>query len=222
MSAQKRISIIVASDNLGARLPVLLQSISDQTLHDWQVIIVDNSGERSATLAPPMYVLRNPRPQSYARSVLQALELAQGSEFVLCCNDGLVLAPNVLEVLMRAFEQDQGLAYTWPSFAQARYNLESTDHELIYDSDRVLPARPEDEVSACVCMRLQDLGGQRPDLKKPDDLVMRDLVWRLGQLGAKGQQVTEAVAWLQPGASLASPGIFRYWTWVWTRRMPRS
>jgi|GEM_PF-2162243 len=222
MQMQKRISILISSDNLGARLPLLLQSIADQTNHDWQVIVVDNSGERSTVLQPPVYVLRNPRPQTLARSMTQALELVHGSEFVMCCRDDLVLAPNALEACLEAFEQDQELGFVWPSFARARYNTESTEQELIYDTERVLPRYPDDEQTSCVCIRMHDLGLLRPSLKQADDLVMRDVLWRLTQLGSKGRQADKAVAWLQPGAALVSPGIFRYWTWVWTRRMPRS
>lgn len=219
---QKRISILIAADDLGSRLPILLRSLGDQTAPDWKAIVVDNSGSRSTVFEPPVYALRNPRPQTLARSMSQALELAGDSEYVLFCKSDLVFAPNFLETMLSEFRRDDSLVFAWPAFARASFDLESADRELVYGDERVLPTRSEDDQAACVMMRTQDLGSLRPDLRKSDDIVMQDLLWRLSQSGAKGRQILEAVAWLQPGATLASPSFFRYWTWVWTRRAPRS
>jgi hypothetical protein len=71
-------------------------------------------------------------------------------------------------------------------------------------------------------IRAQDIGSLRPDPRHGKDLAIQDFLWKFSQTGAKGRQIEEAVAWLQPGATLASPGFLRYWTWVWTRRAPRS
>lgn len=218
----KRISVHVSSDDLETRLPVLLESLSAQTIPDWQAVIVDNSGTRSTTPVPPVYVLRNMRPQGLARSMSQAIELTSGAEFFVLCKNDLVFAPNMLEAMCEAFREDKALVFAWPSIAKAIYNPESSDRELLFSEDRVIPKRPEDLSVACVMIRSQDIGSLRPDPRKPDDIAMRDFLWKLGQLGAKSCHIEDAVAWLQPGAMLASPGFLRYWTWVWTRRTNRS
>lgn len=218
----KRTSVLVASDDLGTRLPILLESLAEQTIPDWQAIIVDNSGTRSVPLEPPVYVLRNLRPQSLARSMGQAIELASGAEFFILCRGDLVFAPNMLETLLEEFRKDESLAFVWPSFAKATYNPESGDGELLLGDDRILPKRPGDLAAVCVMVRVKDVGTLRPSPRRSNDVVMQDFLWRLAQTGAKGRCVEEAVAWLQPGVTLASPSFFRYLTWVWTRRANRS
>ena len=222
MSTTKRVSIHVASDDLTTRLPVLLESLAMQTMTDWQAVIVDNSGDRSTSLAPPIYVLRNPRPQSLARSMSQAIELASGSEFYLLSRNDLVFAPNMLEILLEEFQKDDSLIFAWPSFAKATPDPDSGDGGLLLGDDRILAKRPEDFSAACVMVRAKDVGSLRPDPRRNDDLAIQDFIWRLAQTGAKGKHVAEAVCWLQPGAMLASPSLLRYWTWVWTRRATRS
>lgn len=222
MATTKRVSVHVASDDLGTRLPVLLESLSAQTMQDWQAVIVDNSGSRSLPPEPPVYVLRNPRPQGLARSMSQALELASGAEFFVLSRGDLIFAPNMLEMIVEAFRKDESLVYAWPAFARASHDPESGEGELVFGDDRVIPQRAEDLAAACVIVRAQDIGSLRPDPRRGNDLVMQDFIWRLAQTGAKGRQVEEAVVWLQPGATLASPGFLRYWTWVWTRRANRS
>ncbi|MCE9586391.1 glycosyltransferase family 2 protein [Candidatus Uhrbacteria bacterium] len=218
----KRISVHVSSDDLETRLPVLLDSLSSQTIPDWQAVIVDNSVTKSAPPTPPVYVLRNLRPQGLARSMSQAIELASGAEFFVLARPDLIFAPNMLQVLLDEFQKDESLVFAWPSLARATHNPESSDGELLFSDDRILPKRSEDLPASCVMVRTQDIGSLRPDPRRGDDTVIMDFLWKLTQTGAKGRQVEEAIAWLQPGATLASPGFLRYWTWVWTRRAPRS
>lgn len=222
MSTSKRVSVHVSSDDLGTRLPVFLESLSSQTMQDWQAVIVDNSGSRSHPPEPPVYILRNPRPQGLARSMSQALELAAGAEFFVMCRGDLVFAPNTLEIFVEEFRKDESLVYAWPVLARAKHDPDAGEGELVLSDDRVIPARAEDLSAACVIIRAQDIGSLRPDPRRGDDLVMQDFIWRLAQTGSKGRQIEEAVAWLQPGATLASPRFLRYWTWVWTRRANRS
>ena len=222
MSTTKRVSIHVASDDLTTRLPIFLESLASQTMTDWQAVIVDNSGNRSVPPEPPIYVLRNPRPQSLARSMSQAIELASGSEFYVLCRNDLVLAPTMLEMLLEEFQKDDSLIFAWPTFAKAVHDPESVDGGLLLGDDRVLAKRSEDFSAACVMVRANDVGSLRPDPRRNDDLAISDFIWRLAQTGAKGKHLPEAVAWLQPGVMLASPSLLRYWTWVWTRRTTRS
>jgi glycosyltransferase involved in cell wall biosynthesis len=220
--SQKQVSVLIASDDLGTRLPKLLQSLENQTVPNWKVVVIDNSGDRPVSFMPPVYVLRNPRPQSLARSTAQAIELASGSEFFLLAKSDLVFAPGFLQAMLEAFENDPSLVYAWPAIARASFDPESGEGELVYGDDRVQPRRLEDLGAACLMLRAADLGNLRPEERLSDEVTIQDLVWKLSQSGAKGTQIEEAVAWLQPGATLASPGFFRYWTWVWTRRAPRS
>jgi glycosyltransferase involved in cell wall biosynthesis len=222
MSTTKRVSVHVASDDLGTRLPAFLESLSAQTFHDWQAVVVDNSGTRSTPTEPPVYVLRNLRPQSLSRSMSQAMELASGAEFFIMSRGDLIFAPNMLQAMLDAFQKDESLIFAWPSLARASYDPDSTEGELLLSDDRVMPTRPEDLSAACVMIRAQDIGSLRPDPRHGKDLAIQDFLWKFSQTGAKGRQIEEAVAWLQPGATLASPGFLRYWTWVWTRRAPRS
>lgn len=222
MSTSKRVSIHVTSDDLTTRLPVFLESLASQTMTDWQVVVIDNSGNRTTSFEPPVYVLRNLRPQGLARSMSQAIELASGAEFFVLCRGDLVFAPNTLETLLTEFNKDEALIYAWPSFAKATHDPESNDGGLLLGDHRASMKRPEDDSAACVMVRVKDLGALRPDPRRNDDLTMQDFVWRLEETGAKGKQIAEAVVWLQPGATLASPGFLRYWTWVWTRRASRS
>ncbi len=222
MPIVKRVSLHMSSDDLGTRLPVLLESLFAQTVSDWQAVIVDNSGNRPTPSEPPIYVLRNPRPQSLARSMSQAIELATGSEFFILCKSDLIFAPDTLQKMLDAFEKDASLVYAWPSLAKASFDPDSTEGELLFSKDRVQLRREEDLSASCVMIRSQDLGALRPDARYSNDLVMQDFVWKLAQTGAKGRHLEDAVIWLQPGATLASPRFLRYWTWVWTRRASRS
>ncbi len=218
----KRVSIHVTSDDLTTRLPKFLESLAMQTVQDWQVVVVDNSGNRSTTFEPPVYVLRNVRRQSLARSMSQAIELASGAEFYILCQNDLIFAQNTIEVFIEEFRKDDALIYAWPSFAKAVHDPESSDGGLLLGDDRVLMKRQEDYAAACLIIRAKDLGLLRPDARRNNDLTMQDFVWRLSEAGAKGREIEEATVWLQPGATLASPGFLRYWKWVWTRRANHS
>jgi hypothetical protein len=231
MSATKRVSVHVASDDLGTRLPMLLESLTSQSVQDWQAVVIDNSGARPTVAEPPVYILRNPKPQGLARSMGQAIELALSrwegerleNRFVLLVRPDLILAPDFIERCLNVMDADPTLALAWPAFSSSSYAVgESESPTVEFSEDRILPKRELDAPAACVFIRASDIGHSRPDIRFDDTRSLMDFVWRIMAGGSKGREMPEAVAWLQPGATLASPGFLRYWTWVWTRRAPRS
>lgn len=231
MSNAKRVSVHVASDDLGTRLPALVESLTSQTVQEWQAVIIDNSGDRPTAAEPPIYILRNPKPQGLARSMSQAIGLALSrwegesleNRFVLLVRPDLILAPDFIERMLNAMEADPTLALAWPVFSTSSYALsESESPSAELHEERILPKRELDAPTACVFIRASDIGHLRPDPRFDDVRSIMDFVWRIMASGSRGRELPEAVAWLQPGATLASPGLIRYWTWVWTRRAPRS
>lgn len=96
-----RFSVVVIHRNGSERLQDALNSIlaAIDPLQD-EVLIVDNhstddSLDHAAARYPDVRIIRNPCNSGYARACNQGIRAAQG-EFILLCNNDLVLPPNAI------------------------------------------------------------------------------------------------------------------------------
>jgi len=88
-----------------------IASVEQQTLLDWELIVVDDASTPPFALATPLSQLRTvrqPIPQGGAASKRLGTEAALG-EFVAYLDDDDLLSPNFLSRVARAFEQNPEL-----------------------------------------------------------------------------------------------------------------
>ena len=91
----------------GARLRECLESLERQTLRDFEVVIVDNSGQglaRSGGLAGPARLIENTRNTGFGAAINEGARTSRAA-YVATLNDDAVAHPCWLEALVRALER---------------------------------------------------------------------------------------------------------------------
>lgn len=99
-----RVTVIVPTLEAGPTLGECLRSLATQTLADFEVIVVDNSGEERAGRleeARAARVIANPKNAGYGAAVNQGIR-ASTTPFVVTLNDDAVMRPGCLEALVKA------------------------------------------------------------------------------------------------------------------------
>jgi GT2 family glycosyltransferase len=100
------VSIVIPTLAADARLRECLEALARQTRHDFEVIVVDNSGQGLACrngLPPGVRVIENTNNAGYGIAINQGLH-ASTSPFLASLNDDAVPHPNWLDALVRALE----------------------------------------------------------------------------------------------------------------------
>jgi GT2 family glycosyltransferase len=100
------VSVVIPTLAADARLAECLESLGRQTRRDFEVLIVDNSGEglvRRNGRAAGARILENDRNEGYGAAVNRGWRASQAS-YVATLNDDAVAHPRWLEALIRALE----------------------------------------------------------------------------------------------------------------------
>jgi hypothetical protein len=99
--------VVIPTLAADSRLSECLESLGRQTRRDFEVIIVDNSGEglvRRKRLAPGARVIENPRNAGFGAAVNQGWR-ASAAPSIATLNDDAVAHPGWLEALAAAMER---------------------------------------------------------------------------------------------------------------------
>ena len=180
-------SVVVATHNRATRLEALLESLTDQTLRDFEVIVCDDAStdDTPAVLARPRnYPLRTIRkevPGGPARARNAGVALARGS-LVAFTDDDCVAAPEWLERGVGAwgghparFVQGSAgpLASERERLGAFSYTIVIDGHSPMYEAANIFYPRA----------LLQQLGGFDETFRRPagEDA---DLGWRAREAGA--------------------------------------
>lgn len=101
------VTVVVPTLAADSRLRDCVQSLARQTRQDFEVLIVDNSGQglaRKNAAAPGARVIENPRNLGFGAAINQGVR-ASSSVYVATLNDDAVAQPRWLEVLVCALER---------------------------------------------------------------------------------------------------------------------
>jgi GT2 family glycosyltransferase len=100
--------LTVAIPTLAAdsRLQDCVDSLTRQSLRDFEIIVIDNSGRGAAALLslPGARIIQNPRNVGFGAAINQALR-ASSAPFLATLNDDAVAHPGWLEALVHAIER---------------------------------------------------------------------------------------------------------------------
>lgn len=105
------ISIIVVNLNGKDYIAECLNSLLRQTLHDWEIIVVDNGSKDGsveyveANFGPGIRLLRNQRNEGFAGGNNQGIRVA-GGKYVALLNNDAMADPHWLEELVKPAEED--------------------------------------------------------------------------------------------------------------------
>jgi GT2 family glycosyltransferase len=166
----------------GENLEKCLAALRAQTLADFEMIVVDNSGSGVAAARawePNLRLIQNAANLGFGAAVNQAISVAR-SEFLATLNDDAFPDPRWLEELVAACRADPGLGLCASQIrlAASPDRLDSAGLEIYLDGSskqrgRQLPAdalsRPEEVLcpSACAALyrasMLDQIGGFDPD-----------------------------------------------------------
>lgn len=144
MLPAQRLSIHVLTDHFQAFMPDLLRSLQDQTLREFQMLVVDNASPEGAddlAYNPQVVVLRNPRPQTWSKAQNQALALALSrwedqdlfGRAVVFVSPQIILAPDTLQRLWQALEQDPTLMIACPKILRAQTKVSEDGETRVLD-----------------------------------------------------------------------------------------
>ncbi|PYX51733.1 MAG: hypothetical protein DMG76_31260 [Acidobacteria bacterium] len=109
------VSVCVPTYNYGRFLPDCIESVLDQTLLDWELVITDDAStdsteeivNRYAAVDPRIRYLRNAQRLGMNANLKRAAESARGRYLKMLCADDWI-APRCLEVLCGLMEQYPG------------------------------------------------------------------------------------------------------------------
>ncbi len=100
-------SVIIPTLSADSRLSECLESLTLQTRSDFEVIVVDNSGQgrvrRNSSVTPPMRVIENSRNVGFGEAINQGLR-ASSAAFLATLNDDAVTRPDWLDALVKAID----------------------------------------------------------------------------------------------------------------------
>jgi GT2 family glycosyltransferase len=102
-----RVSVIIPTLAADLRLSECLQSLSLQSRSDFEVIVVDNSGQalvRRNGIAADAHVIENTRNLGFGEAINQGLR-ASTAPYLATLNDDAVPRPNWLDALLGAIER---------------------------------------------------------------------------------------------------------------------
>jgi GT2 family glycosyltransferase len=101
------VSVVIPTLAADSRLRECVESLERQTRRDFEVIVVDNSGQRLARrngTAPGAIVIENDRNAGFGRAINQGVR-ASGAPYLATLNDDAVAHPQWIEALTSAIER---------------------------------------------------------------------------------------------------------------------
>ena len=124
---ESRVTVIIPTLQADSTLDECVRSLASQTVADFDVIVVDNSGASRASqwesVRGRARIIENPSNVGFGAAVNQAIR-ASATPFVLTLNDDAVLRPGCIEALLKA--------------AQTRYEIGMcAPRILLYGEDRL-------------------------------------------------------------------------------------
>jgi len=110
-----KVTIIIPTYNCKIYIANCLNSIFDQTCRDFQVLIVDNNSQDGTAdfirrNYPQANIIQNSKNLGFAKANNQGFRLTK-SDFILLCNQDIILEPTWLEAIMHAAEDGRYLRY---------------------------------------------------------------------------------------------------------------
>ncbi len=161
MSSPK-VTIIIPTYNSKIYIAHCLNSVFDQTYRDFQVLLIDNdSQDDTADFVrrnyPRVNIIKNNKNLFFAKANNQGLRLVK-TDYVVLCNQDIILEPTWLEEIMRTAEMDRYFRYG--SFGGRLLKLKSINIEVgdFEKTDRI------DSCGLLVCKnhRVVELGAGEP------------------------------------------------------------
>ena len=136
----KKVSIIIVNFNSGPYLNRCLESISQQTYQNLEIIIIDNaSQDNSLESIPPetrIKVIRNEDNIGFAAGQNQGFKLAKG-KYLMALNFDIVMTSSFLEEMVKAITLDD-----WTGSATCKLLYMKEDGSItnqIYSAGHILP-----------------------------------------------------------------------------------
>lgn len=101
----------IVSHNGRHLMPSCLESILDQTYRDFKILVIDNNSQDGTAQFirsnyPQVAVFENNKNHAFAKANNQGFHLLR-SEFVVMCNQDIVIEPDWLEKIMREAERPE-------------------------------------------------------------------------------------------------------------------
>ncbi|MDX2150609.1 MAG: glycosyltransferase family 2 protein [Bryobacteraceae bacterium] len=104
-----RVTVVIPTLNAGAVLEACLQSLDSQTMRDFEVVVVDNSGQALARAAaarsPRASTIENQRNLGFGEAVNQGIRRSR-APLIATLNDDAEAHPGWLAALVNAMESD--------------------------------------------------------------------------------------------------------------------
>ncbi len=96
-------TVVVPTLAAGSTLAECLDSLDRQTLRDFEVVVVDNSGRNAAPHRNGVRIIANKKNVGFGAAFNQAFHGSKAT-FIAVLNDDAIVGPNWLEALLRAVE----------------------------------------------------------------------------------------------------------------------
>lgn len=226
-----KVSVIVTCYKLEEYLVDCLKSVSQQTMKDWEVIVVDDHSPVDETrncrqlvadyaqVDPRVRYIRNSQNLYLAEARNVGIRAARG-KYILPLDADDMIAPNTLEVLSGALDKDQGLHVAYGAFEL----IEPDGRRWIsewpkpFDYDALMGRKNQNPYCSLYRKRVWEVtGGYRRRMKTAEDAEF----WvRAASYGFRSKKVTDAVTLVyrnRPDSmshSLATPDFCAWFPWA--------
>jgi len=176
MSVDPRITVYIASHNYGNFLGNAIESVLQQTIGDWELIIIDDGSTDNTPQVVELYK-RHPKISCYRTETIGlpsvcnfALNKSKGKYIIRLDGDD-VFDENILLVLGNCLDKDEELALVFPDYYLVDEGGSIFAHERrrkLHINDHLMELPPN---GACTLVRtsvLHEVGGYRTDLGAQD------------------------------------------------------
>jgi CMP-N-acetylneuraminic acid synthetase len=176
MSDSSRFTIYIPSHNYGHFLEEAIESVLNQTVEDWELLLIDDGSVDNTHQIMDLYKghskIRIFREEGIGLPAVcnLALQHANGKYIIRLDGDD-VFDPNILLVLGHYMDKDPELSLVFPDFyltSESGEVFEQKRIRKIFEEDHLMDAPPN---GACTMVRteiLRKIGGYREDLGAQD------------------------------------------------------
>jgi len=172
------ITVYIASRNYGRFLGDAIESVLQQTIDNWELLLIDDGSIDDTSRVIDLYrehpKVKVHRTEGIGLPAVNNLALREAKgEYIIRLDGDDVFDLHILQILASHLDRDSELALVFPDYYLVDESGEIFAHERrqkLYSDDHLMDVPPNGACTMVRCKVLRDLGGYREDLGAQDGL----------------------------------------------------
>lgn len=219
--AHPRVSVVIPAYNMERFLPDAIESVTNQTYKDWELVIVDDAStdntatvaHMAATVHPQIRVVENETNLYLAEALNVGINNARGDYILPLDADNMLGADTVLGILAESLDKDReiSIAYGAMSVIEEDGNEWVSSWPPQFDYRRQM--KHQNQITSTSMYRRsawERVGGYRRRCRTAEDA---DFWCRASSFGANAKRVTDAVVLRYRNRADSMSHVQQDWGW---------